>query len=392
MLNITEEDDFKIIKSTSVKEKILFFDPGLHNVAVCRTNISKIHGDLGKLYYRGQSIEQLADADFLSIAYLLIYDKQDSEYSLNKFKENIFTYAKLLPEIKKMLDELELLKLHPMNVLSMCINYISAFEDKYLQVKDLNHQICFIISQMMVISSYYATKILHLNWKQDTEEHLNFAEIMVNQISSATKTGLSTDMLVELMNLVLVLHAEHGQNCSTATVRNIASTKADPYQAVIGGIAAFKGDLHGGASQRVSEEYQSILSKELTPGEFVSESVKNKKRIMGFGHRVYKAWDPRAAIMYTKLDKLSIKNSSIATHKKLAFALIDEVSSRAYFKGRRIFPNPDLLNGIIFSMIGVPSNMNTVMLCISRIVGWLAHYREHVCQDLPLVRPRQLSQ
>ena len=198
------------------------------------------------------------------------------------------------------------------------------------------------------------------------------------------------DVFSDILNKLLILHAEHDQNCSTATVRNIASSGGDIYSAISCGILAFKGKLHGGASQYVPEMYEEILQNNIDIDQYVDKKIKNKERLLGFGHRVYTCWDPRAKIMFDLLNSSALNFSEINAYKDVALKLIKRTSEDTFFKIRGIFPNPDLLNCILFKLIGVPSEMNTVFLSLSRVVGWLAHYCEHIQDKLPIVRPRQI--
>lgn len=389
MLSVNKEGKFNVIRISDNKSGLILLDQGLNNVAICQTNISRIDGEKGELYYRDVKIEELLDHDFLSVAYLLIYGNSTNTFSMDDFKNKVNEYYNSLDEIELMIDTMDLENLHPMNVLSICVNYLSALEGKYLSKDDLNNRICFIISQVMIITTYYAMKKLDGDDKSEIKNY-SYGESFIKSLSHINSCKLSAEVLMSFMNTVLILHAEHGQNCSTFTVRNVASVKSDPYQAVVAGIAAFKGDWHGGASQRVGEMYDFILSNKLSAKDFVNWSLDSNKKIMGFGHRIYKTWDPRAKIMYTKLLDMDLGSDKLNHQKVLMTDLIQEVTSNEYFTSRNIHPNPDLLNCIFFSMFGVPSEMNTLMLTISRVVGWLAHYMEFSNQRLPIIRPRQL--
>ncbi len=239
----------------------------------------------------------------------------------------------------------------------------------------------------MVIATYYYLKKNEQTWKKEAITGPLSQQILY-QMSS--KENCQLKQLAEILNKLLILHAEHEQNCSTFTVRTVASSGGDVYSSVAAGIAAFKGKLHGGASQSVSEMYQELLEYQLEVKDYIKDKVRKKQRIMGLGHRIYRCWDPRAKIMFDMLSSECINRSAAVCYKRLATSIIKHISEDEFFVKREIYPNPDLFNCIFYKLIGVPSSMNTVMLSISRIAGWLAHYHESIKENSPLIRPRQL--
>lgn len=198
------------------------------------------------------------------------------------------------------------------------------------------------------------------------------------------------EVAVELLDKFLILHAEHGMNCSTMAVRTVASSLASPFDAIAAGIAAFSGPLHGGASERVGRMIDEICRNKTDISLLVQEHIDHKRRLMGFGHRIYKKTDPRASYMHTLLSSKAAKFASVRSYADVALALYTEVLHRDYFSMRGIYPNPDLFNGILLRRAGFPSKMNTALLCLSRAAGWLAHYYDSVDSRAPIIRPQEL--
>lgn len=368
------------------KDKVLILDKGLCNTAICESDISKIDGDLGKLYYRGVLIEDVVKNNvFEDVAFNLIFGQDPDKKQ--KFKKGTQDFFYLPIELKTLLDSVPE-EIHPMDFLSIGVTALSALEEKYLQDPgDFFEQAQFIIAQTMVIATYYYLKKNKQTWTKEISIG-SLAEQMLYQITKHEKH--KRQELMEILDKLLILHAEHEQNCSTFTVRTVASSGSDVYGAISAGMAAFKGKLHGGASQFVFEMYEDLLVNNTDVEKYIKEKISKKQRIMGLGHRVYNCWDPRAKIMLEMLNSESVDLSSIAPYKNLAIKIIKQVNEDDFFIKRNICPNPDLLNCIFYNFLGVPSSMNTVMLSISRIAGWLAHYHEAVQNASPLIRPRQL--
>ncbi|WP_128575537.1 citrate/2-methylcitrate synthase [Photorhabdus temperata] len=198
------------------------------------------------------------------------------------------------------------------------------------------------------------------------------------------------DVAEEMLNKFLILHAEHGLNCSTATVRAVASSGADPFNAVAAGICAFSGPLHGGASEEVGLMIDDMHDNSKNISTFIDELVERKQRLMGFGHRIYKQPDPRASYMSDILAKQKAKFDVISSYVNISQELASEVSKRPYFSQRGLYPNPDLFNGLLLRRAGFKSHMNTALLCFSRTAGWLAHYYDSIESKAPILRPQEL--
>ena len=386
---LCDDGDHRVFEVKKDETNALIYDPGLMHIATCRSGISKVDGNRGKLYYRNESIEDIIkDSDYLDVVLKLMVGKFDDD-RIKNFKSGILNYFILYPEMESVLTRLST-DIHPMNYLSIGINVASQLESKYLEKTGSGFEkYSFILAQLFVVASYYYTRIVNLKW-----DHENNSESISSRFISTTHKDINDTVhkeLSDVLNKMLILHAEHGQNCSTMTVRAIASAGGDLYAAITGGIAAFKGGLHGGASQNVGEMYQELITRKYDVNKYVDKKIKNRERLMGFGHRVYKTWDPRAKIMFKLIEGDDYDFSAVEKYRELAIQLVSRVSTDEFFTQRHIYPNPDLLNNIFYKMLGVPSNMNTVMLSLSRISGWMAHYVEQVTDKLPIMRPRQIA-
>lgn len=389
IFSITTEDDNHFLEFKKGVKNIIILDKGANHTGFGKSSLSKIDGIAGKLFYKGQSIEEVIDQmDFVDLAYFLIAEDHLNQEELKKFKANINEYFILIPEIKATLDALAL-NIHPMDFLMVGVTALSGIQEKYVpKDADFLTQSKFMIVQMFVIAAYYCMKLQKTTWDDQPSDAPIYQQFL-HQIFR-NKAPETIKEQAAIFNRILILHAEHGQNCSTSTVRNIASAGGDIYTAVASGIAAFKGNLHGGASQNVSEMYKYLLSSKQSVQDFVNEKLHKRELIYGFGHRIYRNWDPRARIMYQMLSTNAPVYKEIEHLKDLAFQLVEEITTRDYFKERRIFPNPDLFNNIFYTLFGVPSTMNTVMLSLCRVVGWLSHYKEYKGDKLPIIRPPEI--
>ncbi|MBN8827876.1 MAG: citrate/2-methylcitrate synthase [Sphingobacteriia bacterium] len=390
VFEISNEDNYKILSFKKEINNVLVLDQGLQHTALCKSNISKIDGENGKLFYRGIEIEKVIENNsFEDIAFELIFDKEISLQDKTNFKNKAARYFYLSKDLKQVLDNFPI-SLHPMDFLSMGVISLSALEPN--EIKENNNtidKVAYLIAQTSVIATYYFLKSNNENWVDiGSDEPLSY-QILSHMFHNNKEYPLNE--FSEILSTLLILHAEHELNCSTTTVRNIASSGGDIYNAIACGISAFKGKLHGGASQYVAEMYEEIIVSNIKAEDYVNQKIQNKARLMGFGHRVYNCWDPRAKIMFNLLKSDNESFVSVNNYKEIMLSLVKRVDNDEYFKSRSIYPNPDLLNCIFFKLLGFPSTMNTVILSLSRIAGWIAHYYEHINDNQPIIRPRQIS-
>jgi citrate synthase len=371
-------------------------DEGYGNTGSCRSKITFIDGDKGILRYRGINIEELAEkSSFIEVALLLIMGKLPTSTELKRFSD-LLTANELLHEDLKFNFEGFPRSAHPMAILSSMINAVSCFYPELLSGDPKEHfevEAARLIAQVRTIAAfaYRKSRGLPMNYpKPQLKYTANFLHMMFSQ--PYAEYPLDPDV-VRALDLIFLLHADHEQNCSTSTVRMVASSKANMFASCAAGVCALWGSLHGGANQAVLEMLEEIHRSGDDGSKFIA-AAKDKtsgKKLMGFGHRVYKNYDPRAKIIKKACDdvlaKLNINDPLLDIAKKLEEAALKE----SYFVERRLYPNVDFYSGIIMRALGIPMEMFTVMFAIGRMPGWIANYRE-VMEDPAgrISRPRQV--
>ncbi|MFI5391454.1 MAG: citrate synthase [Bacteriovoracales bacterium] len=358
-------------------------DNGFGNTGSCKSSITFLEGDKGILRYRGYPIEQIAEqSNFIECSYLLFYGDLPTTSQLNKFKNSMKGHP-LPKEIKNIIDSFPK-KTHPMAVLSSSIAALSAFETNEKSEKVL-------VQMMDQICAISARFYRNANGKKpiNSDSSLSYVENFLYMMF-----GKKVDKDVsKALDTLLVLHADHEQNCSTSTVRMVGSSKANPFVCISSGINALWGPLHGGANQEVVNMLEEIqksggnYKKALTRAKDKNDTFK----LMGFGHRVYKNFDPRAKIIKaaadTVLNKLGVKDPLL----DLARGLEEEALKDPYFVERKLYPNVDFYSGIIYRALGIPTNMFTVMFAIGRLPGWMSQWKEMVSStETKIARPRQI--
>ncbi len=371
-------------------------DTGYKNTGATKSKITFLDGEEGILRYRGYPIEQLADhATFLEVAYLLIYGELPTQAQLDEFKTSIQKHT-LVHEDMKQFFEAYPAKAHPMGVLSSMICSLSTFYPESLdpnrspEAKDLTiHRLLAKLPTLAAWSYKNSTRHPFMYPRNEFDYCKNFLYMM---FAMPTEDYNVDPVVVNALNKLLILHADHEQNCSTSTVRIVGSSQANLYATISAGISALWGPLHGGANQEVIEMLEQIHQDGGDVDKWVAKA-KDKEdsfRLMGFGHRVYKNFDPRAKIIKTACDdillKLGINDPMLEIAKKLEkVALEDE-----YFKARNLYPNVDFYSGIIYKALGIPTEMFTVMFALGRLPGWIAQWKEMTENKEPIGRPRQI--
>lgn len=384
------DDEHTILKFKKGSEKLMIYDPGLAHTAICISDISKIDPCNGKLSYRGINVEDKIHEDYVDVAYEIIFGNLENKKL--EFKEAVRNHFILFPEQKALIDAIPS-GTHPMDILSIATIGLSGIEKKYLNdFSDIIEKTAFIIAQVAITVAYLYTKLQKTSFVK-TPLEMPYAERILYQMHGGKQLD-HLQKLGKILNTIMILHAEHGQNCSAATVRNIASSRGSIYTAVSAGMSAFNGIIHGGASQLVSAMYEELLENDLDIDDYVSKKIERKELLMGFGQRTYNriknCWDPRVEIMYQILTDESFNYPEIENYKNIAIKLIDRVVNDRFFKERNLTPNPDLFNCIFYKLFGVPKEMNTMMLALGRIAGWLANFVEHAQHKYPLTRPCDL--
>ena len=371
-------------------------DDGYSNTGSCQSQITFIDGEQGILRYRGIPIEELAEkSTFIEVAHLIIFGKLPNSAELRGFSE-MLTQNELLHEAMKHHFEGFPAAAHPMAILSSMINATSCFYPELLTSEMRQHfevQAARLLSQVRTIAAFAYRKSRGLPIiypKPDYKYTANFLHMMFSQPYQDYELRPEA---VKALDLIFLLHADHEQNCSTATVRMVASSRANLFASAAAGVCALWGPLHGGANQAVIEMLEEIHRSGDDGSRFLA-ATKDKnsgKRLMGFGHRVYKQYDPRAAIIKKACDgllsKLHISDPLLDIAKRLEEAALGD----SYFVERKLYPNVDFYSGIIMRAIGIPLEMFTVMFAIGRMPGWIANYKEVMEGDHSRIyRPRQI--
>ncbi|MBU2974173.1 MULTISPECIES: citrate synthase [unclassified Zobellia] len=391
------EDELAIdIKSLRASTNgIITIDPGYKNTGSCESAITFLDGEKGILRYRGYSIEELAEkADFLEVAYLLIFGELPNKVELEKFHADIRDESHVDEEMKKILDGFPK-SAHPMGVLSSLTSALIAFNPSTVDVssdKDMYHAIVRILAKFPVLVAWTLRKKkgLPLDYGDDTLGYVeNIHKMMFKKPNQVYQKN---DLVIDALDKLLILHADHEQNCSTSTVRIVGSSHAGLFASLSAGISALWGPLHGGANQAVLEMLEAIEKDGGDTKKYMAKA-KDKSdpfRLMGFGHRVYKNFDPRAKIIKKAADDV-LSNLGIEDPiLEIAKGLEKEALEDQYFVDRKLYPNVDFYSGIIYRALGIPTEMFTVMFALGRLPGWIAQWREMRLRGEPIGRPRQV--
>lgn len=370
-------------------------DPGYANSGSCLSSITYIDGDKGILRYRGIPIEELAEkSSFLESSYLLIYGKLPTQKELDAFSSQITHHSMIHEDMKRFFTGYPVTA-HPMSILSSMICSLSSYYPDSLEpgLKYADMNIVRILSKVSTIAAFSHKKSMGQPFIGPLNK-FSYVENFLNMMFAVPAEPYHLDPdAVRALEMILVLHADHEQNCSTSTVRMVGSSQANLYASVSAGICALWGPLHGGANQAVIEMLSTLQAEGTDIKSFVAQ-VKDKKsgsRLMGFGHRVYKNFDPRAKILKNACDKILGKMGIKDPMLDLAKELEETALKDPYFIERKLYPNVDFYSGIILRAIGIPVNMFTVMFAIGRMPGWIANWREMLMSSgLKIARPRQI--
>jgi len=370
-------------------------DPGYKNSGSCKSEITFLDGELGILRYRGYSIEDLAEkADFLEVSYLLIFGELPTKVQLVQFETDIRKYTLVNEEMKNIIDGFPKTA-HPMGVLAALTSALTAFNPKSVNVeneKEMYEAVCKTMGKFLVIATWTYRKSMGypLNYYDNTKGYVeNFMRLM---FELPTEPYKASSVVIDALDRLFILHADHEQNCSTSTVRMVGSSHAGLFASISAGVSALWGPLHGGANQAVLEMLEEIHKNGGDAEKYIAKA-KDKNdpfRLMGFGHRVYKNFDPRAKIIKKAANEvlatLGVEDPILAIAKKLEEAALED----EYFVSRKLYPNVDFYSGIIYRALGIPTDMFTVMFAIGRLPGWIAQWKEMRENKEPIGRPRQV--
>ncbi|WP_027001279.1 citrate synthase [Hugenholtzia roseola] len=373
---------------------LITMDPGFKNTGSTTSSITFLDGEQGILRYRGYNIEELAEkSSFLEVSWLLIYGELPTAEQLKKFQTDITKHTLIHEDMRKIFDGFPTTA-HPMGVLGSLTAALSAFYPRAMETnrppEEIYLSVVRLIAKIPTIAAWsYKNEMGHpVNYPDNS---LSYCERFLKMMFALPTEDYHVDPVVaDALDKLLILHADHEQNCSTSTVRMVGSSLANIYSAIASAINALGGPLHGGANQEVIEMLEDIHKNGVSISTFVEKVKSREMRLMGFGHRVYKNFDPRARILKKSCDevlnKLGINDPLLDLAKQLEeVALKDD-----FFVSRKLYPNVDFYSGIIYRALGLPVDMFTVMFAMGRMPGWIAQWLEMLQMKQPIGRPRQI--
>ena len=393
---VTGTEGEKGIDISSLRKQTgyLTVDPSLMNTAVCYSDITFVDGEKGILRYRGIPIEKLVHRHaFIEVAYLLVHGTLPNETERRNFSELLNQNSLVHEDMRHFFDRFPR-GAHPMHIISTMINALAAFYpnvDLLSMQEDIELSSARLISILRTMAAMAYKKSVGepvVYPRHDLSYCANFLNMMFDSPVNPYKICPEA---VKILNVLLILHADHEQNCSTTTVRTIGSAQVNLYATISAGVSALSGPLHGGANQAVVEMLREVQRTGDVKGFMRKVKDKNDStRLMGFGHRVYKTFDPRAKIIKKEchdfLKKMHISDPLL----DIAYELEDIALSDEYFISRNLYPNVDFYSGIVYRALGIPENMFTVMFALARLPGWIAHWKEMIGAHTKIVRPRQI--
>ncbi len=383
------------IKSLRTQTGLITYDPGYKNTGSCQSSITFLDGEEGVLRYRGYSIEDLSEkSSFIEVAFLLIFGSLPTPEEMEKFNREISQSSIVDEDVKTILKSFPK-SAHPMGVLSSLTSALIAFNPSSVDVEseeEMREAIIILMAKFPILASWALRKVkgLPLNYSNPTLSYVeNIAQMMFKQ---PHQDYVPSKVVVNALNKLLILHADHEQNCSTSTVRIVGSSHAGLFASVSAGISALWGPLHGGANQAVLEMLEAIQKDGGDTKKYMAKA-KDKNdpfRLMGFGHRVYKNFDPRARIIKKAADEVLQELGINDPILEIAKGLEKEALSDPYFVERKLYPNVDFYSGIIYRALDIPTEMFTVMFALGRLPGWIAQWLEMRKNNEPIGRPRQI--
>jgi citrate synthase len=378
-----DEDDFGLMS----------YDPGYTNTAHCRSAITYIDGEKGVLEYRGIRIEELCEhSTYLEVAYLLIHGHLPTKAQFERWVDEIIHHTYVHENLKTFMQGFRY-DAHPMSMLLASIGALSTFYPGAKNIKDPEEQhmaAVRLIAKVPTIAAFAYRHIRGLPYVYPDND-LSYTGNLLSMLFKIGETKYYPDPRLErALDVIFILHADHEQNCSTAAVRNVGSSDVDPYSAIAAGVAALYGPLHGGANEAVLKMLRRIGKVENIP-DFLERVKSKSERLMGFGHRVYKNYDPRARIIKKNVDEVLAATGHGNPLLQIAVELEKRALADEYFTSRKLYPNVDFYSGIIYEALGIPTEMFTTMFAIPRTSGWIAQWLEMVRDsETKIARPRQI--
>ena len=390
----TEGEKALMIAGLRQKTGYVTLDPSFMNTAACFSKITYVNGEQGILRYRGIPVEELVQiGSFVQTAYLLVHGDLPNEEQKNGFSALLNQHSLIHEDMRHFFDRFPR-GAHPMHILSTMINALAAFYpnvDLLSLAEDIEISSARLISMIRTMAAMAYKKSVGepiVYPRRDLSYCANFLNMMFDSPVAPYEIHPET---VRILNTLLILHADHEQNCSTTAVRTLGSAQVNLYATISAGISALSGPLHGGANQAVVEMFRTI--QKIGSVKKFLEQVKDKsnpQRLMGFGHRVYKTFDPRAKIIKQECHDYLAKMQLNDPLLDIALEVEEAALQDEYFVSRNLYPNVDFYSGIVYRAIGIPENMFTVMFALARLPGWIAHWREMIGTDTKIVRPRQI--
>ena len=395
IVNGSENEKAFDITKLRPKTGHITLDPGYGNTGSCISSITFIDGEEGILRYRGYPIEQLSEkCKFTEICYLLLYGELPNQIEQDNFSEKIKKEQNIHEDMKRFFDGFPITA-HPMAILSAMVTSLSAYHKNtnIHDTKSIDNDIIRLLGKVKSFAAFSYRKSHGLPFIYPQND-LNYVENFLHMMFSDSQNSYETDpVLAEALNLLLILHADHEQNCSTSTVRMVGSSHSNLHATISSGINALWGPLHGGANQRVIEMLEQIKNDGSDYKKYVN-MAKDKKsdyKLFGFGHRVYRNYDPRAKVISKAAERVLSALNVNDPLMDIAKNLEDVALNDDYFIKRKLYPNVDFYSGIIYKAMGIPTNMFTVMFALGRLPGWLAHWREMILDTKSKInRPRQI--
>lgn len=383
--------NFRQMKVNDDDFGLMVYDPAFKNTASCRSTISFIDGDKGILRHRGYPIEQLAEkSTFLEVAYLLVFGELPTQPQLDQWVHDITHHTFVHENVKSFIDGFRY-DAHPMGMLQSGVGALSTFYPEAKNIGDEGNryqQIVRLIAKMPTLGAWAYRHSQGMPYVYPNNA-LSYAANFLSMLFSIGGGEHRPDPRIErALDVLFILHADHEQNCSTSAVRSVGSSQVDPYSAVAAGVSALYGPLHGGANEDVLKMLRRIGSVENIP-DFIQGVKERRELLMGFGHRVYKNFDPRAKIIKKSCDEV-FEVTGVNPLLEIAVELERIALEDEFFVQRKLYPNVDFYSGLIYQSMGFPTEMFTVLFAIGRTPGWLAHWNEMLEQNSRIARPRQL--
>jgi citrate synthase len=383
--------DFRQIKVSQVDFGLMTYDPAFTNTASCRSSVCYIDGEAGVLEYRGYPIEELCEkSSYLEVAYLLIYGELPTKDQLDTWIYQITHHTYVHENIKKFVEGFRY-DAHPMGMLLGAVGALSTFYPDAKHIDDPENRALQKVRLLAKAPTIAAFAFRHSRGLPFVfpDNDLGYIGNFVNMTFSIGGRHQPNKVLQRALEILLILHADHEQNCSTSAVRAVGSSHVDPFSAVSAGIAALYGPLHGGANEAVLQMLDEIGTKENIPA-FIEKVKKGDGRLMGFGHRVYKSYDPRAKLIKRVADEV-FQQTGLNPKLEIALELERIALEDEYFIKRKLYPNVDFYSGLIYQAMGYPTDYFTVLFAIGRTPGWLAQWEEMLLdKDQKIARPRQI--